>query len=164
MLIVMSGPPGVGKTTVARLVAARIKAAYVRIDTIEQNLRESGASGPIGPEGYLVAYGVAGDNLSLGLAVVADCVNVSDAPRAAWQRVAQQHGHPYLLVQLTCSDPVEHRRRVEVRQADLPGHVLPDWPAVSRIQFPPPPPDALVLDTAHLSPDQAADLVVRRMV
>lgn len=160
MLIIFSGLPGVGKTTIARLVAQRMGAAYVRIDTIEQALRAPDAAGPIGPEGYLVAYRVAADNLALGLGVVADAVNASDVTRAAWRKVADERGCRHLFVQVVCSDPGEHRRRVEGRTADLPGHVLPTWPAVSAMRFEPPPPDALVLDTARLSPDEAAGAVV----
>lgn len=162
MLIIFSGLPGVGKTTVARQVAGRIRAAYVRVDSIEQTLAASGG-GPIGAEGYLVAYRVAADNLALGLPVVADCVNASDVPRSAWRQVAQAHGGRHLFVHVVCSDLQEHRRRVEQRQPDLPGHVLPAWSAISTMQFDPPPPDALVLDSAGLGPDEAAEQVIRRI-
>ncbi|MER6141898.1 AAA family ATPase [Streptomyces sparsogenes] len=36
MLIVIGGLPGTGKTTLARLLAARIGAVHLRVDTIEQ--------------------------------------------------------------------------------------------------------------------------------
>ena len=160
MLIIFCGLPGVGKTTVARIVANRLRAAYVRIDTIEQALKQAGA-GPVGPQGYLVAYGIAADNLALGLTVVADCVNAADVSRAAWREVAQDQGRRCLFVQLVCSDAGEHRRRIEERRADLPGHVLPTWAAVTAMAFAPAPPDALVLDTARLDPYEAADQVIR---
>ena len=34
MLIVLAGLPGTGKSTIARLLAVRLKATYLRIDTI----------------------------------------------------------------------------------------------------------------------------------
>ncbi len=39
MLIVFSGLPGTGKTTIAQAVVRRCGAVYLRIDTIEQALR-----------------------------------------------------------------------------------------------------------------------------
>ena len=76
MLIAFAGLPGTGKTTVARALARRLAAVYLRIDTLEQAFLASGSSGAdIGPAGYLAAYAVAADNLRLGLTVVADSVN-----------------------------------------------------------------------------------------
>ena len=57
MLIVFGGLPGVGKSSVARLVAARLRAVYLRVDTIEQALRDAGAR-PL-TEGYVGAYALA---------------------------------------------------------------------------------------------------------
>ena len=65
MLIAFSGRPGVGKTTIARELAVAIDAVYLRIDSIEQALRNAGVK--VEGEGYDVAYAVAEDNLRLGL-------------------------------------------------------------------------------------------------
>ena len=73
MLVVSGGLPGTGKATVARAVAARCRAAYLRVDAIEQAMRSAGvlAAGGVGPARYMAAYAPAEANLRLGLAVVA---------------------------------------------------------------------------------------------
>src|SRR5271155_4502495 len=88
-LIVFGGLPGTGKTTLARAIAQDLRAAYLRIDTIEQALKSSDTlAGELGPEGYLIAYALAENNLRLGLSVVADSVNPIALTRGAWRRVA----------------------------------------------------------------------------
>jgi predicted kinase len=42
MLIIFGGLPGVGKTAIARELARKLGAVYVRIDSIEQAIRNSG--------------------------------------------------------------------------------------------------------------------------
>ena len=42
MLIIVGGLPGIGKTTIARELASQLGAIYVRIDSIEQAIRDSG--------------------------------------------------------------------------------------------------------------------------
>lgn len=160
MLVVFAGLPGTGKTTIARGVAARLGAAYVRIDAIEQAIHSAGVlarPGEVGPAGYMAAYALAEANLRLGLTVVADCVNPLAVTRAAWQRVAAPG--PILEVEIVCSDAAEHRRRVETRATDLPGLVLPSWESVLRHEYEPWTEPRLVLDTARLGADEAASRV-----
>ena len=54
MLVVVSGLPGVGKTTISRELARATGAVYVRIDSIEQPLRTAGWH--IEGEGYMTAH------------------------------------------------------------------------------------------------------------
>ena len=42
MLIVLGGLPGVGKSTIARSLAQQIGEVHLRIDTIEQAMRNAG--------------------------------------------------------------------------------------------------------------------------
>ena len=90
VLISFSGLPGVGKSSVARLLAQRIKAVWLRIDSLEQALVRSGVVDwdGLGPAGYYVGYALALDNLRLGLTVLADCVNPLALTRNAWRDVA----------------------------------------------------------------------------
>jgi len=43
MLIIFGGLPGTGKTTIARELSSQLGAMYVRVDSIEQAIRDSGA-------------------------------------------------------------------------------------------------------------------------
>jgi predicted kinase len=125
LLIILSGLPGVGKTTIARDLARATGAMHVRIDSIEQSLRRAGYR--VEGEGYDVAYAVAEDNLRAGRTVIADCVNPWPLTRAAWRSLAERAGVAALDVEIVCSDIAEHRRRVEAREPDIAGHVLPTW-------------------------------------
>ena len=146
MLLILGGLPGVGKTAIAVAFARAIGAVHLRIDSIEQALRNSHV--PIfGPEGYVVAYAVAGDNLRLGHTVIADSVNPVEVTRAAWRKVAQQADKRYVEIEIVCSDQEEHRRRVESRISDIAGHRLPTWQQVCARDYEPWQ-ASIVIDTA----------------
>jgi predicted kinase len=157
VLVVFGGLPGTGKTTIAKALAARLNAVYLRIDTIEQAMKVAGAQ-RIGPAGYAVAIALAETNLRLGHTIVADCVNPVRESRQGWRDVAINAGAALFDIHLICSDPAEHRRRVEGRSADIPGLIVPTWESVTRHEFEPRDDECLVLDTAMLTP---ADLVDR---
>lgn len=126
MLYIFSGLPGVGKSHLAKFLAERISATYIRIDTIEQSLKNAGLTA-IGPIGYLVAYDLAADNLRLGKNVVADSVNPISKTRNAWEEVATTSSADFINIQIICSNESEHRTRVETRISEIRGHVQPTW-------------------------------------
>ncbi|CAN7248372.1 AAA family ATPase [Rhizobium leguminosarum] len=162
MLIIFGGLPGSGKTTIARALAERLNAVHVRVDTIEQAIRASGIADDAGPAGYIVAYGIAGDNLTLGRTVIADSVNPLRITRAAWLSVAQAAGSTAAEVEIVCSDQAEHRNRVETRLTDVEGLVKPTWQAISERTYDEWH-DAIVIDTASKSVDAALDELVSRL-
>jgi predicted kinase len=150
VLIVCGGLPGTGKTSIARDLAARAGAVYLRIDTIEQVIRNSpGVSQAINEEGYQVAYAVAKDNLRLGRIVISDSVNPVKESRDAWMEVGCLTSSFFLEVEVVCSDAESHRQRVETRDADIPGLKLPTWEQVLSREYQPWNRDHIVIDTAH---------------
>lgn len=155
-LIVFSGLPGTGKTTVSKALAARLCAVYLRIDTIEQAMKSAGAE-RIGPAGYTVANALAEANLLLGHSIVADCVNPVRDSRLGWSKVAAQASARLVDIHLICSDAAEHRRRVEGRSADILGHILLSWEEVTQHEFEARDDDRLLLDTAIMSPAELVD-------
>ena len=161
MLVVFGGLPGTGKTTLARQVADRLGATYLRIDTIEQALRSSLALGDdLGPAGYEIAYAICETNLTLGRAIVADCVNPLLVTRAAWRDVAARSASPIVEIEIICSDEAEHRRRVESRDIDIPGLVPPTWAAVAARDYEPWSEPRMVVDTAHTTSAEAVSTIM----
>ena len=102
----------------------------------------------MGPSGYLVGCALAEVNLVLGQDVVADSVSPLAVTRDAWRRTAANASVPCIEIQVVCSDPVEHRRRVETRETDVAGLQLPDWDAVQQRNYDPWDRPRLMVDTA----------------
>jgi predicted kinase len=163
LLIVFAGLPGTGKSTIAERAAERLKAVYLRIDTIEQAIRVSDALPPgagIGCAGYSAAYRLAADNLRLGHKVIADSVNPLKVTRDAYKDVAERSGARLLDVEIVCSDKARHRERVESRQATVAGLILPRWEEVEAREYQPWDRPCLRIDTALLSIEECVERVV----
>lgn len=155
-LFIFAGLPGTGKTTLAQRLAQITGAAYLRIDTVEQALRDLCGIHVQG-EGYRLSYRVAADNLSLGLNVVADSCNPIELTRREWQQVAEDTGAAFVNIEVVCSDKHEHRRRVEERRSNAQEQHLPTWQEVDQREYHPWSVDRIVIDTAGRSVAQSMD-------
>jgi predicted kinase len=109
-LYIFSGLPGVGKTTLAKILAKNLNAVYLRIDTIEQGIREL-CDYNVQGEGYRLAYRIAEDNLKIGNNVVSDQCNPANFVRKEWNAVAIKNHCKYLNIEVICSDKTEHKKR-----------------------------------------------------
>lgn len=158
LLIIFGGLPATGKTTLAKNLAQLLGATYLRIDTIEQALRDSSTANlEINEEGYRIAYAVAEDNLRLGRAVISDSVNPICLSRDAWIDVAHRAQARAVEVEVICSDLQLHRQRVETRLVDIRGLKLPTWEQVVSREYDPWDREHIVIDTAGRSAAESVE-------
>jgi predicted kinase len=163
ILYIFSGLPGVGKSTLASRLAEATGAVYLRIDTIEQALRDL-CGLKVEGEGYWLAYPIAGDNLRLGKLVVADSCNPIELTRREWEQVAIDTGVNYRNIEIVCSDLDEHKRRALSRMSDIPGLALPEWGAIQTREYHDWTVDRIVVDTAGQTVELSFEELLRKLV
>jgi predicted kinase len=160
VLVVVGGLPATGKSTITERLARLIQAPYLRVDRIEQALvAYSSLEHPVGVAGYAVAYTLAGEQLTLGLDVIVECVNPIALTRDAWAATAAGAEGKIVDVEVICSDRDEHRRRVLTRGTDGPGLVKPTWEDVLARDYEPWTRPHLVIDSSQTSPADAAQRI-----
>ena len=161
MLIIFSGLPGSGKSTIAQALAKQLNALYQGIDTIEQAIRKADEDNyEMGPAGYFVAYSLARENLQLGATVIADSVNPLALTRDAYREIALSTRTGYLEIEIICSDIIEHRKRVETRVSEVEGLTLPDRKQVTDLVYEPWNREHLILDSYSLSSDECVSRII----
>lgn len=150
-LYIFSGLPGSGKTTLARELAKKIKATHLRIDTIEQGLKDVCQMEQVEGEGYRLSYLIAKDNLQAGNDVIADSVNPWKLTRQEWNEVATSIECEYVNIEIVCSDLDEHRLRVEKRDIGIKNLTPPTWEQVMNRDYHPWEMTCIRIDTAGKS-------------
>lgn len=154
LLYIFSGLPGAGKSVLSQYLSQYIQGTYLRIDTIEQTMKNNGINVSF-DQGYQVAFKLAFDNLMLGNAVVADSVNPVQASRVAWREVAMNANVSFIDIEIICSDKSEHQRRITQRIADIPKIELPTWEQVMGREYHDWQVGRLVIDTADQTIEQS---------
>jgi len=164
LLVSLSGLPGVGKTTLAKALATKVKAVHLRVDSVEAALKNSVLQiNSAEDAGYLAIASVARDNLLLGLDVIADTVNPIEITRNLWAETAASGNAHILNVEVVCSDKALHQERVKGRESEFRGLVVPDWQQVSERIFERWEKDRLIVDTSDDEIEECVSKVASEM-
>ena len=158
-LFIFSGLPGSGKSTLAKELSKVIGATYLRIDTIEQAIRDL-CDFKVEGEGYRLSYKVASDNLKIGHSVIADSCNPIELTRKEWNEVAINANASFVNIEIICSDKSEHKQRVETRVSEVSGLKLPSWEKVENREYHPWVSERIVIDTSNKSIENSIDELV----
>jgi predicted kinase len=130
VLVLMTGLPGTGKSTIANAVARALGAVVVSADPIDGALETVGVDNPEGRTGYAVMKALVGRQLDGGLDVVVDAVNPFRFVRDAYAALAASRSVPLSVIVTGCSDVALHRSLVEMRVAEGRGLIV--WAGVER--------------------------------
>jgi predicted kinase len=132
VLIVMSGLPGSGKSTIAERVAARLGAPVLSVDPIESAIIKAGIQKGFetGLAAYLVAAALASEQLKLGISVVIDAVNAEEEGKNNWRELGKKHNLTPIVIDVFVSNVELHRQRIEARVRNLHGINEVTWDKV----------------------------------
>jgi predicted kinase len=122
-IIVMSGLPGCGKSTLAEQIAASLHITILSVDPIESGIIKAGITKcfKTGLAAYLVAEILAEEQIKLGSSVVVDAVNAEDEGKQIWIECAKRLKIPLVVIECVLKDEPLHRTRVEGRARGLHG-------------------------------------------
>lgn len=127
-LIVFSGLPGTGKSSLAEAVAKDLGIPVFAKDWLEATLLRSGLvptveDKPLGFAGYELLTILAERQLMLGQSVILDSVAANESIRGRWRRLARQYRASWRVIECICSEESFHRSRLQDRRRNIPGVV-----------------------------------------
>ena len=155
-------PAGTGKSTLARRLAADRGSVYLRIDTIEQTLRDAGLALR---EPRRLPDRLRGRSRQ-SWPWTRCCRRLGQSARDRAQRLARRRGalqRRIRRVEVICSDAAEHRSRVEARSSDIPHLRLPTWSDVVQREYEPWDRPHIIIDTSGQSVGQSLAALERSL-
>jgi len=134
-LIVMTGLPGAGKSSIAEALARALRAPVFTKDWLEATILQSGhvPRDQLSSVGYPLLTALARRQLALGQSAILDSVVGPPRVRTLWRALAEEFGAAWRVVECICSDPALHRLRIEGRERGIPGWAELEWSDVEQI-------------------------------
>ncbi len=132
-LILFSGLPGCGKTTLARQLAQRLNVPLFAKDRLQRVLRDH-IEGSSAVDGYHLMLDLADEQLSLGISVILDALFPMSGFRTEAQQIARRHNAHFEAIVCYCSDEALWRTRMQGRIKYVPGWTPVDWQEVERLR------------------------------
>lgn len=133
-LIIFAGMPGSGKTTLAHMVAEKLRIPILAKDRVQRVLRDRDMADPSSGEGYYLILDLADEQVSLGVSVILDATFPLDHFRTVASDIAARHDARFCAVYCYCSDETVWRARMERRVQYIPGWKPVGWTDVERMR------------------------------
>jgi predicted kinase len=162
LLYIFSGLPGTGKSTLAKNIARILGVVYIRIDTLEQGMKDL-CHFKVQSEGYRLAYKIAGDNLKVGNSVISDQCNPLNLTRQEWKDVALKNNCKYINIEVICSDITDHKNRIKNRESQIENLKLPPWDEIIAMEYEPWEEDRIIIDTADKTIEDCTKELVEKL-
>lgn len=127
-LIVISGLPGVGKSTLAEGIARSLMIPILSVDPVESSIIKSGfkRSFDTGLAAYLIVETLAAEQLKLGLSVVIDAVSPVREARDMWHSLSNKYSAQLYIIECVL-DERTHEERIRARVRGIHGIPEVTW-------------------------------------
>ncbi|MDG6917444.1 MAG: ATP-binding protein [Nitrososphaerota archaeon] len=157
-LVIICGVPGSGKTTLARLVAARSgRAVHLQTDAVRGAIANPDYSAKESEFVYSACLAVAREALDAGYDVVLDGTFRTEARRGSAVAALEGRYNSITFVRTVCDQQTALRRNGGRDKAVPTERLLGIASAFED------PPGAVDVDTARMGPEEAAELVLRSL-
>ena len=138
-LIVLTGLPGTGKSTIAEAVARELKIPVFAKDWLEATLRRSefrtgDETKNLGFAAYELLTMLAERQLMLNQSVILDSVASMENIRAQWRELAKKYGARWRVIECVWSNENAHRAFLAQRNRYIPGWHELEWKDVERVK------------------------------